>query len=160
MTGKQAVEAFISDFRNEAVLTLENGRDGVTYNATNALTRSLVADVSVGFTGTTEASLSGLSHWRFVGNGRGPGKRPPLDPLIRWAKAKGIADTDSEARSLAYVVARSISLYGTVDHQAGGVNVFLQLVEDFQPRITDVLQAFLSDLKEPIASQFQKAYAA
>lgn len=51
-----------------------------------------------------------------VHNGRRPGARqPPTEPILEWARRKGIisdADTPSQARSKAFLIARAIGRRG------------------------------------------------
>lgn len=58
-----------------------------------------------------------LIGWTYSGTyeeGRKPGKMPPMEGLIEWAKAKGLTfKSDSQARSWAYCVARKIAREGT-----------------------------------------------
>lgn len=156
ISGEAALGNFIEGIRQQAVDRLQVSG----YNATRRLTNSLKTDVSKTGTGGITAELSGLGHWKFVGNGRGPGKRPPLPPLIRWAKAKGLAGTDAQAVSIASRIARNIAQEGTLDHQLGGINVFSQIITENQPQIEDVVSAFLSDFREPIAQQFRNTFNA
>ena len=37
------------------------------------------------------ATLSGADNWKYWGNGRGPGRMPPVGPLARWIANKGLS---------------------------------------------------------------------
>src|SRR5512145_2840339 len=54
----------------------------------------------------------GIFYLEFLDTGRGPGKFPPIEPLIRWAQNKFGVD-EVEARGIAFVVARKIANLGT-----------------------------------------------
>ena len=150
--GRAALSTFMSDLRDDVIGRIDSGK----YNATGRLRRSVAVEVASGF--ATEGTMYALSTWKFLGNGRGPGKKPPIAPLVEWAKAKGLAKTDSEARSFAYRIASSMSKRGSLDHQLGGKNQFAEAIRSFQPRIDSVMQAFLKDADEPIARQFNAAF--
>lgn len=126
------------------------------YNATRTLINSIGTDITDGL--ATTGTLYAASHWKFLGNGRRPGKRPPIAPLVEWAKAKGIATTDAQARSIAYRVATEISKRGSLDHQLGGKNQFTEAVLFAQQGIEGVMSAFLRDIDEPVARQFTTAF--
>lgn len=150
--GVAALAAYMAGLQQDVVDRLRNGGR----NATFALRQSLATDVveGVGVTGTLYAA----EHWRFVGNGRGPGKMPPLKPLEAWAKLKGIAGSDSEARSIAFLIGRKIAKEGSADYRKGNPNLFSEAITAAQPGIDAVLQAFLKDLDNPIAEQFREAF--
>lgn len=60
----------------------------------------------------------GLGYTEFLVNGRAPGKRPPITPLVRWASAKfGISG--QEAISTAFAVANKIAKEGTSYYPSG-----------------------------------------
>ncbi len=60
-----------------------------------------------------KVTLFTASHLQFARYGRGPGKRPPLDPILEWVKANGIVTDDKEARGAAFAIQNSIGLKGT-----------------------------------------------
>lgn len=58
----------------------------------------------------------------YVEYGRGPGKPPPLEPIMLWAKRKGLAAEERELRSVAFLIARAIGRRGTIARfMQGGV---------------------------------------
>lgn len=54
----------------------------------------------------------GIFYLEFLDTGRGPGKFPPIQPLIDWAKKK-FGVNDKEAKQIAFLTARKISQLGT-----------------------------------------------
>lgn len=80
------------------------------------------------FTGTLASRVRVTSSARFLGarvslfaphswiigrGGRQPGaKMPPPKQLVEWVKARGLATTEAAARSMAFVIARSIAAKG------------------------------------------------
>jgi hypothetical protein len=158
ISGKATLGAFMQDLAIDVRKRLDSRDDGPGYNASGRLQRSVSASVSDELAPT--GTLYALSYWRWVGNGRGPGKMPPLDRLRQWALDKGLAQTDSEARSMAYVIAKNIAKDGSYDYQAGGTNVFSDAIQAGQPRVADVLSAFLRDEHNATVSQFNRAFKA
>lgn len=154
INGKAALSVFLQDIADDVLLRIEGGG----YNASGAMKRSIGTEVveSIATTGT----LFAADYWRYIGNGRGPGKMPPIAPLVRWAKDKGLASTDKAATGLAFAVAKSIARDGSLDHQLGGKNQFSEAILAAQDKVPDVLTAFLKDIEDPVISQFNKAFAA
>lgn len=155
INGKAALAVFMQDIADDVLLRIEGGG----YNASGAMRRSITTETFDSF-GTTTSTLSAAAHWRYIGNGRGPGKMPPIAPLVRWAKDKGLASTDKAATGLAFAVAKSIARDGSLDHQLGGKNQFSEAILAAQDKVPDVLTAFLKDIEDPVISQFNKAFAA
>ena len=153
INGKAALFDFLNGIRSEAIDTM----DREDRNATSRMKRSLGVEVSEGIALT--GLLSGLSHWRYVGNGRGPGKRPPAAPLRTWLLARGLV-SESKATGAAFALSRRIGEIGTQDYRAGGINVFAKAIEAAQPKVDDLLQVFLRDVGNAELSQFNKAFAA
>ncbi len=154
INGKAALSVFLQDIADDVLLRIEGGG----YNASGAMKRSIGTEVveSIATTGT----LFAADYWRYIGNGRGPGKMQPISPLVQWAKDKGKADTEKAATGLAWAVAKSIAKEGSLDYQLGGKNQFSEAIIAAQDRVPDVLQAFLKDVDAPVISQFNKAFAA
>lgn len=94
----------------------EHNFTGRTANAVEVIGPSVAAEGAVLAFPTRVTVAVGIRHTNvppfFVGatfeNGWGSdtGKMPPIEPLARWAIARGIADTPAQARSLAFVIAR------------------------------------------------------
>lgn len=66
-----------------------------------------------------EVSLSLEEYWKYVEEGRGPGKFPPLDKIEEWIRIKPVAPyPDSQGRvptvkQLAFLIGRKIAEEGT-----------------------------------------------
>lgn len=60
-------------------------------------------------------SLYGADYFKYLVYGRGPGKQPPPDAMLKFVESspETQAWTDSEKRSLAYVIGRKIAMEGT-----------------------------------------------
>ncbi len=154
ISGKAALSQFIQGIQGAVSDRLEASG----YNASGRLSRTMRNEVTEQ-PGATSAELFAAAHWKFVGNGRGPGRMPPVDPLIQWAKDKGLASEDSAATRMGWAIARNIAREGSLDHQLGGKNVFAEAIRAAQPGINDVLRAFARDIPQPLASEFKKAFA-
>ena len=71
------------------------------------------------------------AHVQFAAYGRGPGKQPPLDPLIAWVKKKGIVSGESNIRGAAFAIARSIGKNGTKNYVSNAPNVIEEALEKY-----------------------------
>ena len=61
------------------------------------------------------------AHVQFARYGRGPGKRPPLDPIIKWVQQKKIGPQEN-TKGTAFAIANSISKNGTSNYVKGAPN--------------------------------------
>lgn len=102
-------------------------------------------------------------YWKWVGNGRGPGKFPPIESLEKWITAKHITPQPMTLKSgrtviptmksLAFLIARSIAENGTQDYQLEGRNSFElsleQAKEIYTPIITEAITKDIKKLMKP-----------
>lgn len=84
----------------------------------------------------TEISIWANDYTQWLVQGRAPGGRPPINPLVRWVEAK-LGATGQEAKSIAYAVATKIEKEGTNYHPEGTDLVDGVLTEQ---RVSDILQ--------------------
>lgn len=98
-------------------------------------------------------------YWKWVGNGRGPGKFPPIESLEKWITAKHITPQPMTLKSgrtviptmksLAFLIARSIAENGTQDYQLGGRNSFELSLEQAKEIYTPIItEAITKDIKK------------
>ena len=92
-------------------------RDGK--NATGELISSIRPMTPELVNGAFECSLSLAPHWKYVENGRRPGKFPPIDNILDWVKAKPqlvrpnrLDRKEITPKQLAFLVARKIATKG------------------------------------------------
>ena len=92
-------------------------RDGK--NATGELISSIKPMTPELVNGAFECSLSLAPHWKYVENGRRPGKFPPIDNILDWVKAKPqlarpnrLDGKKITPKQLAFLVARKIATKG------------------------------------------------
>ena len=113
---KEAVEKLRTDIRK---IMVDRNK-----NATNSTTNGIGVIPSQG-QGFGQALLEADSTWKWVGNGRGPGKMPPIAPIQAWINARGLTLN-------AWGVARKIGLKGSKDFREKRRNVFLQGIETWE----------------------------
>ena len=92
-------------------------RDGK--NATGELISSIKPMTPELVDGAFECSLSLAPHWKYVENGRRPGKFTPIDNILDWVKAKPqlarpnrLDRKELTPKQLAFLVARKIATKG------------------------------------------------
>lgn len=92
-------------------------RDGK--NATGELISSIKPMTPELVDGAFECSLSLAPHWKYVENGRRPGKFPPIANILEWVKAKPqltrpnrLDRKELAPKHLAFLVARKIATKG------------------------------------------------
>ena len=104
------------------------------------LTRTMViGDVAV------VGDLSAEEQWKFVGNGRGPGRMPPVDNIQAWIDSRGLDLS-------AWAVARKIAKEGTGAFRRKEANVFTQSIDAWEVE-------GLSGVEEAAAKVFENASA-
>ena len=88
-------------------------------NATGELISSIKPMTPSLVNGTFECSLSLAPHWKYVENGRRPGKFPPIENILEWVKAKPqlvrpnrLDRKELAPKQLAFLVARKIATKG------------------------------------------------
>lgn len=106
-----------------------NVRDEMERRGKNATgdTSRRIETITSGGDETGTASLEADSQWKYVGNGRGPGGRPPIGNLRRWIQARGL-------RISAFALANKIAKEGTRDFRLKRTNVFLDEIDAWEDR--------------------------
>ena len=94
------VEAF-----NESIREVLNAKK---INASGEASRSLRVEHDY-----DSVKSIGIFYLEFLDTGRGPGKRPPIQKLIQWAKIK-FGASDEESVKIAFAVANNIAKLGTL----------------------------------------------
>lgn len=88
-------------------------------------------------------------YWKFVENGRGPGKFPPIDKIREWIEIKPVIPQAYNGKlptvnQLAFLIARKIALEGTE-----GTNFFSRTQESIN-------EQFLQDIEDAISMDIDK----
>ena len=113
------LQQVLDDFTKDVAETYKSLllRDGK--NATGELISSIKPMTPELVNGTFECSLSLAPHWKYVENGRRPGKFPPIDNILDWVKAKPqlarpnrLDRKEITPKQLAFLVARKIANKG------------------------------------------------
>lgn len=81
-------------------------------NATGSTSRSLTSQITAVRANSIRGGVFGKRTWFFTDQGRGPGGIPPISAIERWVNAK-LGISGSEARGLAFAIARKIGREGT-----------------------------------------------
>jgi len=87
--------------------SIKDALDSKKISNTGEASRSIYIDYGSDF-----VKSIGIFYLEFLDTGRGPGKFPPLQPLIDWAKNK-FGVSDREAKQIAYLTGRKIAALGT-----------------------------------------------
>ena len=133
---------------------------------TQAILKNFAEEVIAGIkkripnvTGASAASLAyridaqGLTiystqkYFTVLETGRKPGKRPPIDVIEAWVRAKPIA-SDISPRSLAFLIARKIGEEGSLLYRQGGKSgVISEEINDkvVKEKLIDVLSESFRD---------------
>lgn len=105
------------------------------HQATNSLAQSVEPKITVQGTGYRFQLLMD-EYWRFLNDGRKPGKRPPIAPLEKWITAKGIdlgpGDKMKKRKGMAYGIATNIGKNGTKATHFFDKVVDVQWIKEFQ----------------------------
>ena len=113
------LQQVIDDFTKDVAETYKGLllRDGK--NATGELISSIKPMTPELVDGTFQCSLSLTPYWKYVENGRRPGKFPPIDNILDWVKTKPqltrpnrLDRKELAPKQLAFLVARKIAAKG------------------------------------------------
>lgn len=78
----------------------------------------------------TKVVLFTPSHLQFAKYGRGPGKKPPLDPILQWVKTKGIVSNNKKQLGAAFAIQNSIGKRGTLNWVPNAPNALEESLND------------------------------
>lgn len=70
------------------------------------------------------------SHIQFAKYGRGPGKQPPVDPLIEWCQKENI-DFAGSVEATGWAIAKSIAKHGTINYLPNAPFFMEELIEKY-----------------------------
>ena len=113
------LQQILDDFTKDVAETYRSLllRDGK--NATGELISSIKPMTPELVNGTFECSLSLAPHWKYVENGRRPGKFPPIENILEWVKVKPelvrpnrLGRKELAPKQLTFLVARKIATKG------------------------------------------------
>lgn len=111
-----SIRDILGRFGSKLQEDLVRSLDSKGKNASSSLQQSIKFDVTI-LGSAFVFSLSMSDYWKWVDEGRKPGKRPPLEPIKQWVRTKAafgglnIKGT-KEADSVAFLIARKIGKFG------------------------------------------------
>ena len=126
-------------------------------------TGNLYNSIQVSFNpATNRMMVKMLDYWKYVNDGRQPGKYVPLKPLMKWMRAKGM-NRDPKGRfkkfnieKVAFLISRSISRFGIqpTNFYDDSFDVFIKAFDDPNGPATqlgiDLQQFLINIIQEPI----------
>ena len=98
-------------------------------------------------------SIFTAKHIHFAKYGRGPGKNPPLDEIVKWVSQKGIVKSGGSIRGTAFMIAKSIGEKGTKNYVAGAPDA---LTEAFGKHNAKYLAALAAETQRKQAERIQR----
>ena len=93
----------LKEFANELI--------GQGHRATGSLISSLRKDILFA-PSSYRLVFYANDYGMYLETGRRSGKYVPIEPLMRWVAAKGMASTNKEVRSIAYAISKAIQQQG------------------------------------------------
>lgn len=103
---------------------IEQGLEARGKNATGRTSRTIQTAALAGPTFAV-GTLTMEEQWKYIGNGRGPGKMPPIANIQLWIRARGLTLS-------AYMVAKRIGAEGTRDFRLKRTNVILDEIDAWE----------------------------
>ena len=127
------------------ILTEENKR------ASGELIRSLDFKVMQDVNGLM-LSILAADYFKYVDQGRRPGKMPPIKPIQSWIEQKNIVFRGLDNRQTAFVIARSIGKKGIKP-----INAKQRMINEVQKNAAKILKiGAVKDIQELIDKTFIK----
>jgi len=99
-----------------------------------------------------------VSYIQYALQGRGPGRRPPINAIEDWIEVKGITgDSGQTIRSLAFAIANSIAARGTKAQNRIPESFLVDTFNNCSAGILDdTLEEIGADLLDAVVSQLSK----
>ncbi len=80
-------------------------------------------------TNNQKVTLFTPAHIQFAVYGRGPGKQPPIDNILKWVTQQGIIFEGSTKEGTAWAIAKSISKKGTKNWVPDAPNALQEAID-------------------------------
>lgn len=101
--------------------------------------------------------FSSMKYFTVLETGRKPGKRPPLDAVEAWVKAKPITPPDGmSTRSLAYLIAKKIGEEGSLLYRQGGKSGVISRSINDQVIKEDLIDVLDAKFRDYLVNEFVK----
>lgn len=110
--------------------------------------------------GVNQITLFSPSHIQFAKYGRGPGKKPPLDPILAWVKEKKV-DFGLSERGTAFIIQKSIGENGTKKWKEGSPNALDEAVDKYFADFYDKVGGIVTvEINNAINQELNKTFPA
>jgi len=96
-------------------------------------------ETTIKVNGPYSISIFTPNHFQFARYGRGPGKKPPLDPILKWVKKNGVIFDGTNDKGTAFVIQKSIGKKGTANYVPNAPDALNELIEEHVDRFTQRL---------------------
>ena len=136
------LERVLNEFADEVITTARGNLDTNNTNASGELSGSIEKIVDIG-EDSFSVKISLVDYWKYVENGRGPGKFPPPEAIRRWVTIKPVEPSPLNGRTptvdqLAFLIGRKIANEGTNPQPF------------FQPAVDEALRTFSGAIDKAI----------
>lgn len=102
-------------------------------------------------------SLFTPSHVHFAKYGRGPGKQPPVDEIIKWLSKKGTIK-GGDVRGTAFAIAKSIGKNGTANYVPNAPNALEEALNKHMKKYVDKINIeHVDDVEEKSLKLYRAA---
>lgn len=135
---------------NDLIDDIVEGLNQKDKNASMSLAKSLKT-VYVNRTGTVSAQFRAKDYWKYVDKGRRPGKKPPITPLVKWAKVK-LGLSGDEAVSAAFGIAENIKKRGVKP-----TDIFSNAIAKFKVKVNTL---FKNEMKVDVSKEIREVLMA
>jgi len=112
-------------------------------------------DKSVINIGSDNVTMLTPAHVQFAKYGRGPGKKPPLDPILEWIGDKGIIFEGTNEMGTAFAIQNSIGKKGTKNWVPNAPNAIQEAINNSVGEYTKTLSV---EVMEKQSQDVNKAY--
>lgn len=146
----------MNEFANEIVAQYKDNLSNNDHIASGKLRDSITFNVRME-DDYAAITINLEDYWKYIENGRGPGRFPPPDKILQWIRVKNILPTEINGKlptekQLAYLIGRKISekgYKGTEDFKTAKdtvENIFIErmklaLVKDFDEEAVKLIRA-------------------
>lgn len=144
------VRQILEEYKDKIVQQLKDRISKRELIASRGLIDSISAEVS-----DKSITVSAIEYATYVDEGRGPGRRPPVNKILDWIddkKLKPKGDKYTKHRDMAWAIANAIAKNGTIERFNYGGGDFIDYVSDnIVASLTEELQqGYLEDLNNEL----------
>lgn len=108
-----------------------------------------------------EVVLLTPAHIQFARYGRGPGKKPPLDPILEWVKSEGISFGELSDMGTAFAIQASIGINGTNNWVPNAPNALEEAVKNnFDKFNKELNSAMVVEVRNQFEEEYKKIFPA